>query len=90
MCWSDAITTTIFAGHQIVFDFSLLQPMLCHSNQISYDDRGLFILFIESNLYNYGDPSNNEQKSKRSSFHNIMRLWFSGNFIDVVNPELPL
>lgn len=44
--------------------FSFLQPMLYHSNQIIYDDRGLFsAVYKDSNLYNYGDPNHNEEKT---------------------------
>ncbi len=50
-CWSNGCHyDKIFAGHQIIFlSFSFVQPMLFHSNQTSYDNRGRFcVVYIET------------------------------------------
>lgn len=94
MCWSDGYHyNNVFRSSNYIWFllFSFLQPMLHHSHQIRFDDRGLFsVVYKDSNLCNYVKPSHNEGKKLKSSFHNIMRLWFSGNFEALVNPNLPL
>lgn len=93
-CWSNGCHyDKIFAGHQIIFlSFSFVQPMLFHSNQTSYDNRGRFcVVYIETvTSAIMVTPLTMQEKLKEliSQYYEVVVQWKT--FFALVNPNLPL